>query len=93
MARAGSMLWHYAALPGKLALLTCSSEDQVQVGLQHCKWFWEVWVAARARGEGQVRDFCRRSFMNWVFVQESCQTLVAQGFSSVPLDLLADLTE
>lgn len=40
-----------------------------------------------------MREWCKRSFMNWVFVRETCQTLAAEGFSTVPVALKAQLAE
>ena len=54
--RGSSMMWHYAALPGKWALLVSSDERQVKKTLDHTKVLWRSWDEAKSRTEATVKE-------------------------------------
>lgn len=90
--RTSSLLWHYGALPGKLALLTSGSVDLRKTALQTAQSYCRVWEAAKAQGAPAVKDMVKRSFMQWTIVQEACAALEQTGFTEVPAELVEDLT-
>eukprot|EP00969_Alexandrium_andersonii_P105642 4660737-Alexandrium_andersonii.AAC.1 len=91
--RWASLLWHFQAYPGKLALLLSDKVAEVQLCLEHMAETWGVWQKAKQSTIPLVKSWCKASYMNWVFVAEVFQALAAVDFAEVPAALLETLKD
>lgn len=91
--RSSQLQWHSAGLPGRWALLTSSNAEEVKATLEHTSRLWWSWQTATTRAEEQVRAWCKRSFLTWTFVSETCRALEETDFQAVPEELKEELQQ